>query len=732
LTVLTNQPAPPATGLPPDFNTQTLPTDGYGYMTMRDGTRLAYSVHPPSDITNVAGIDLPPGLPLPPNPSAAVPGPVLVEYSGYGYARPEGPVSGIAALANIMGYTVVDVNMRGTGCSSGAFDFFEPAQSLDGYDIVETVARQNWVKHNKVGMLGISYGGISQLFTGQMQPPSLAAIAPLSVIDQTQTTLYPGGVLNTGFAVAWAQERQDQALPADPNADPDDPRFDGQPYARERIAGGDTECRDNQALHPEAADLISKIRENDHYVPEVADPISPLTFVDKINVPTYMACQFTDEQTGGHCPTLAKRMTGTDKKWFTYTNGTHVDSLSPEVFNRMYDFFEIYVNREAPAGKSALVRATFPAVFQAIFGISGPGGAPPPDAQLPPDPIQTQPTLGAAKTAFEALKPIRVLFDNGAGKPEHPGWPYPGFERSYDSFPIPGTSARRWYLGANGALNTQPAAGAAADGFKWDSHARPFNNFTGDTGSGADGLWTATPPYQWSQDPAGTAVAYATAPLAADTTVVGSGGVDLWIRSSAPNVDLQATISEIRPDGMETFVQGGWLRAKARALDPLKSTELEPVLSLREEDFAPMPSDRFEKVTIPLYYEGHAYRAGSRIRIRISAPNGDQPIWGFAEAEPAGQADVAIAYGPDKPSRLVLPVLPGDDVPDTLPPCPGLRGEPCRDYQAFENASAPLTLGDTGTGTVAQPGTAAPGTPKKCTAKKPRKTRGAKGKKRKK
>ena len=83
-------------------------------------------------------------------------------------------------------------------------------------------------------------------------------------------------------------------------------------------------------------------------MPEVADPLSPLTFVDKINVPTFMACQWTDEQTGGHCPTLSKRLTGTDKKWITWTNGTHVDSLSPEIFNRLYDFFHIYVGQQAP------------------------------------------------------------------------------------------------------------------------------------------------------------------------------------------------------------------------------------------------------------------------------------------------------------------------------------------------------------------------------------------------
>ena len=36
----------------------------------------------------------------------------------------------------LMGFAVVDVNMRGTGCSGGAYDFFEPLQSLDGYDVI--------------------------------------------------------------------------------------------------------------------------------------------------------------------------------------------------------------------------------------------------------------------------------------------------------------------------------------------------------------------------------------------------------------------------------------------------------------------------------------------------------------------------------------------------------------------------------------------------------------------
>ncbi|HEX3562696.1 MAG TPA: CocE/NonD family hydrolase [Solirubrobacterales bacterium] len=682
LTVMTTQSAPPD----PSIYNQSIPSDGYGYMTTRDGTKLAYSVHPPTDVLNAEGLDLPSPL-TSALQSLVAPGvkqPTLVEYSGYGYARPSGPVSGIAALANLMGFTVVDVNMRGTGCSGGAFDFFEPLQNLDGYDVVETVAHQPWVAHGKVGMMGISYGGISQLFTAQTEPPDLAAIAPLSVIDQTQTTLYPGGILNTGFAVDWAQQRQDEAQPAGPNS--------GQPYAWQQIQNGDTTCAANQALHPEAADLMGKIRANDHYIPAVADPLSPITFVNKINVPVFMACQWTDEQTGGHCPTLAEHMTGTDRKWFTFTNGVHTDSLDPETYNRLYDFLELYVDQQAPILKSALVQASWPVAMQAIFGISGPGGAPP-LAALPSDPIQQQPTYDGAKAAFDAQPSIRVLFDNGAGNSSNPGWPYPGFEKSFSSFPIPGTTARSWYLSPGGSLEDGAPADPAADGFTWDAHARPLTDFTGDTASGPGGLWTALPNYQWSQDPAGTAVSYATSPLAHDTAVIGAGRVDLWVRSSTPNVDLQATISEVRPDGKETFVQGGWIKAKARALDPAKSTELEPVPSFLQEDFSDLSSDHFVPVTIPLYYEGHMYRTGSRVRVRVSAPNGDQPIWSFAEADPAGQANVAIGYGGSMPSRLELPVVPGVSAPTPLPPCPGLRGEPCRDYQPFENRTAPVGEG---------------------------------------
>ena len=237
--VLSDRSAPPSKKL----YSQKIPKSGYGYLTTRDGTKLAINVHLPSG----------PG-----------PYPTLVEYSGYGYANPAGAQSGISPIANLLGYAVVDVNMRGTGCSGGAFDFFETLQNLDGYDIIETVARQPWAARGKVGMIGVSYGGISQLFVAQTRPPSLSAIAPLSVLSSTQTTLYPGGILNTGFTLEWAKDRADDAKPAS--------KTGGQPWALKRIQEGDKTCKANQALHAEAIDVIAKVRAQRPLRPEGRRP----------------------------------------------------------------------------------------------------------------------------------------------------------------------------------------------------------------------------------------------------------------------------------------------------------------------------------------------------------------------------------------------------------------------------------------------------------------------------
>ncbi|MDE3133117.1 MAG: hypothetical protein KGL15_03520, partial [Acidobacteriota bacterium] len=456
------------------------------------------------------------------------------------------------------------------------------------------------------------------------------------------------------------------------------------PWAYKRIQQGDRTCSADQALHGEAPSVLKMVRDNSHYVPKVADPLDPVTFVHRIKAAVFMACQWQDEQTGGHCADLAQDFSGTRRKWFTFTNGAHVDSLDPATVERWYDFLSLFVAHRAPAVNAGLVDFAAPLFYTQGMGIQG--------VTLPPDPIAQIPTYRAALAAYERLPQVRVLFDNGAGVAPNgtvtPGDPYAGFERSFSRFPIPGTVAQTWYFGAGGSLAEEPDPAPETDTFSWDPRALPATDYASSS-TEAGGLWgnAASWAWNWAQNPPGTALAYVSAPLTQDTTVIGGGAVRLWLEASTANVGLQATVSEVRPDGTETFVQNGWAQADERELAP-GSTPLEPALNLRAGALRPLPRGRFVEVTIPLYYEGHVYRAGSRIRVTLSAPGGTQPTWAFAPLSPAGTATVSVRLSASTPSQLVLPVVPGVRVPTALPPCPSLRNEPCRPYVPFADRTS--------------------------------------------
>ena len=142
---------------------------------------------------------------------------------------------------------------------------------------------------------------------------------------------------------------------------------------------------------------------------------------------------------------------------------------------------------------SATEQAFAPIIYQTAMGVPG--------STLPADPIQAQPSYAAALRAFQALPEIRVMFDNGAGGPR-PGMPYRAFEHSFARFPVPGTHAVSWYLGAGGRLSAGAAPRAASCSGSPGSPARGRRRTSPATPSGGtNGLWTETPPYQWTPEP---------------------------------------------------------------------------------------------------------------------------------------------------------------------------------------------------------------------------------------
>ena len=139
-----------------------------------------------------------------------------------------------------------------------------------------------------------------------------------------------------------------------------------------------------------------------------------------------------------------------------------------------------------------------------------------------------------------------------------PGLPYSRFESDFSGVAGPGYAGAVVVLRGGSTLVDGPPAPDGSDAYTYDA-GRAHVTTLGGTDQGS--VWLPLPAWNWTAPAAENAVAYETPPLATDTVMVGTGSADLWIKTAAPDVDLQATITEVRPDGEEMLVQSGWLRA---------------------------------------------------------------------------------------------------------------------------------------------------------------------------
>jgi predicted acyl esterase len=679
----------PGANPPQSFYDQKVLHPGLNYVTMRDGTELAMTVR----------------LPMGADSLADGPFPTFIEYSGYQTAAPHDLLNAIisqvgggggasddlapatsTAVGSVVGpllnFATVSVQMRGSGCSGGAFDLFGLPTTYDGYDAVETVAAQPWVKGDKVGMGGISFSGISQLFVAGTQPPHLAAVAPLSVTDDIYTaTGFPGGIFNDGFAYSWITERMDDAKPAPEG---------GQPWAKIMSSTGDPldtdpvsqaankqHCLDNQKLRLQTRDANKQIKNNPFRTPLLFENRSPGKWVKNIKVPILWVGQFEDEQTGGHWPESIANLPKSNKRaWVILQNGVHVDSLGPSIITRWAEFMNLYVADRIPVVPPFVLP-----LGGELYKFLADAGSLPLQQTRFADMADTPANVAAARATFEQDPRIRILMDNGAAVPGDPGAIGAKWEADFNSWPIPSIKPTAYYLGKGGTLSTsKPSSGS--ESYKSDPSARPAKTL----GENAQGdSWLAQPPYNWQPVASGKGLGYITPALTKDVFAAGPASLDLYLKSNMKDTDIQVTLTEVRPDGKETYVQNGWLRASHRAIDKKKSSPFDPVQTHLKQDAAWLKKGKYNYERIQIFPFGHVFRAGSKIRINIQAPGGDRTIWDFDTIE-KGKTKNTIGLGGAVPSKLVLPVVPGQDAQGTpLPPPTALRGQPSRDYVAASN-----------------------------------------------
>ncbi|MBV9214406.1 MAG: CocE/NonD family hydrolase [Actinobacteria bacterium] len=573
----------------------------WGYFATRDGTKLRYDLL---------------------RPDAGGRHPVLLNYEGYA-AGSDATDNGVSTYSDRLlqrGYALLGVSVRGTGCSEGVFDPFALTMGRDGADAVEWAARQPW-SNGRVGMIGVSFGAITQLLTAADRPPHLRAITPDSATsDLYRDVVYPGGILEYDFTFAWTGVQKES----------------GYTYATTGApAVGDVACEQNFAKH-EAANAQPQ-----YFIPTlvVQNPFiddssgkwlrrAPSAGFKRIDVPTYLFNQWQDEQLPGRIYDSLGMFGKPKKVWADFSNGNHGRALSsPTDQNLILAFLDHFV-RGVPNG------------------------------------IEKQPHL--------RLDMETAIVRNGKGN--EPAWSIKRRTLNAD------VDARPFYLNAGGKLTRRPPR--AASGSDSYNYPRPAPDVTepGPTLS----VDIGPPPNNHSLGqltwkgpvPPGGSLAYTTPKLKRTMVFAGPASLDLWLKSTATDTDLEATVTEVRPDGQETYVQRGWLRASHRKLDPQRSTALRPLQTQLRRDARPLVPGKPTRMRLEIFPFAHTFRAGSRLRVWIEAPTGHTGFWAF---QPVPQNAVNTVLRDRKhPSRLVLGLLGEETAHAPLPPCDSLRNQPCR------------------------------------------------------
>ena len=566
------------------------------------------------------------------------PYPTLILVDGY---EPSVNIVGGDTIPDVVvgefGYAVVGLNLRGTTCSGGRFSLGEPIQGLDGYDAVETVATQEW-SEGDVALVGASFSGFSQLYVGATQPPSLKAIAPGAPIGEFyRDTVYPGGMRNQTFAQVWAGDRDSEYEPGGSDGNVDD-----------KIEAGDEICEQNQRLRLQNDSMVEQLQENE-FADGIYEERGLIGEFDLIEVPLFLVISWQDEQTGGRAARLFEEL-GDIPARFIGTNGDHFEYISQNVLDRLNRFLYYYLREE-----------------------------------IPPEDEAEFDTFEDALTAYEAEDPVVISWERDQSA-------VPRAETRHSDWPPAEADTWEQYFQPDGTLASDPPEVSGTEATRYAFSPRsPFVQLVSRDN---DRL-------QWEAQDDGTYVAFTSDPLTEDHTILGTGSVELWLRSSEPDTDLQVTLSEIRPDGQEMFVQTGWLRAGHRAedkdfpedFDPVRADERRPWHTHREADYDPLPDDEFARMRVELFPVGHVFREGSQVRIAIETPGGNRDLWGF---NLLGQATNEVAHSETYPGKVSLPLLPDADVglPNERPDCGSVRHQPCRPAETPERGTVSGTVTD--------------------------------------
>jgi putative CocE/NonD family hydrolase len=246
--------------------------------------------------------------------------------------------------------------------------------------------------------------------------------------------------------------------------------------------------------------------------------------------------------------------------------------------------------------------------------------------------------------------------------------------RTADAWPPAGTSYERLPLGP-GTLGGAEAKPGATGSYVADPAAglsMAFDQY------GTVAASPYLPTDQRLEGPHG--LTFRTTPFTAPRELTGPLALHLVASSSATDTDWYAKLADVAPDGSETIITAGALRASHRALDPAKSTPERPYHPHTNPQ--PIEPGRFYEYDIEIWPTAYELAKGHRLQVRLTSTDAPTHLDGTivvdrdhpeaTRIEPLPPATETVRY---RGSYLVAPVqgpapAAASAAPAAAPACP--------------------------------------------------------------
>jgi putative CocE/NonD family hydrolase len=496
------------------------------------------------------------------------------------------------------GYAVVVVERPGTGASFGVMNPSLEAVAQEADEILDWIAAQPW-SNGAIGMFGDSYEAQTQIAAASTGNPHLKAIFPASVsMDNYRAVVYPGGVYNESFGsfFSWSTTALEKV------ATPVDRDRDGTLLAQAVAGRGDTTVGRKSAEFFKRYPFRDSIASDGRLIWESDFAIYP--FVDHVNqagVPVYL------------------------------TNGWY------DLFTR--DVFLLYRNLTVP--RRLVVRP----LDHSEIG----------DDQFDLDYGAEAHRwfdywLGGIDNGIMDEPPI-YYYVLGAAKGD--AW------RTTEQWPLALEELTRFYLG-EGRTGSVASVNDGSLGGEVPGTATGYDVYTVDytTTSGEHARWKAI---NWGRDYPDMrandekALTYTTPRLQADAEAIGHPVAHLWLATDAPDLDLFVYLEEVDSRGRATYITEGNHRASHRAQSEAPYDHLGlPYHRHYEGELAAIPCGEPVELVFDLLPTAYRFHRGNRIRITVAFADADNFQTPFLDPPP----EVRLLRDTDHASFVDLPIVP--------------------------------------------------------------------------